>query len=194
MKIQALSFAARTREWQAAAQDVKSQRVKLVTVPLPDANEASEIAKVLGQEVSDDQLQQLARLPINFHIYFEDNSDTKLAFNTVMGAATSGMFASSSALAATQPNTPTLTVTQGAAGGALLGGVGGAGTAFILMGLKSTGDAFGNPYLSALGAILVGTALGGLTGTIVAKTDDYWVNVRKGGLDFGAGRTPRDRE
>jgi hypothetical protein len=85
-----------------------------------------------------------------------------------------------------------LTVEHAALGGAVIGAVGGVGIGMLMMGIKSTADALGQPILGSLGAVLCGIAAGAAGGAVIAT--QYSISVGPGGITVAPGPLPSKKE
>lgn len=67
------------------------------------------------------------------------------------------------------PHHPTITISQGVAAGAAIGGVAGISAILLAEGLRNTDSAIGNPVVAGLGMVLAGLA----AGAAFAKFDKF---------------------
>jgi hypothetical protein len=180
--------------WQAASEALGAGEVQRIKIPTAKTSDLSALAQYM-QNLSSGHLHDLHGANIVVNLHFTPHHETQIALNALCNALpTSALDVNTAAgLAATtaHPGTtrgiPCITIAQGAAGGAVIGGIGGASVALLLQGLKSTADVFGNPILSTLGTVLAGIAAGAVGGAIFAKTTEYSLTVGKTGVSIAAG-------
>ena len=175
--------------YQFAANRVQSSAV----LQSLDAGEIPKIDFPIGTSspgwaaIIDDARKHLAQMNasnqanININIHFENHHETNLAFQSIKAAmpavAPTAVIGDTAGQVRRLP--VQLTLKQGVAGGAMIGTIGGAGLAAILLSVKSTADAIGHPIIGTLGSILAGIAVGATTGAIIAT--DYDLHIGKDG-------------
>jgi hypothetical protein len=171
-------------------------KVAEIKVPMAKPEDLPTIATQLESGLSDDHLQVLASSPVIINLHFESHHEAQTVVNALNSVASPVPLARKpQSEAATSPashpdpsalQTPVLSIAQGAGGGAIIGGITGAGVVVLLQGLRSTTDAFANPVVSTIGAVLTGIGLGAATGTIVAKSNVFGIRVSRTGVDLTA--------
>lgn len=163
--------------WRAASGALISGEIQRIRIPTARATELPVISQYM-RDLTGEQLQGLNDTNIVVNLHFNSHHETQVAVNALRDALPSS---------SVETGGSSITIAQGATGGAVIGSVGGVGVALLLQSLKSTTEAFGNPILSTLGSVLVGIAVGAVGGAAFAKTTEYSVSVGKTGVTLAAG-------
>ena len=153
--------------------EMRSGTISEVFVPFPTQRENHELLTILNSRLSDDRYE-IEKSKVQINIHFEQSELNNPAFKAVESIATP-----------TGKEGPTLTITQGLVGGAVIGGIGGFGIATLAGLIKTTTDSSSNPFLMALGAVATGIAIGSAGGTAIALGRD--VDFKFG--EYGLGLT-----
>lgn len=174
-QISALQFLSNPQKTNAAVSLLAAGAIDKLRVPVPQQKHVPTLVEQIANGVTKEQMKALQNININLH--FESKRETQIAFNTIKQAVPE---------AKDTGKIPDVTMKQGIIGGAVIGGVTGAGVLALLQGLKSTADAFGNPILSAVGAVIVGIGIGATGGAIFSKTSEYNLKIGPTAVELAA--------
>lgn len=188
MKIQATASQFTAKSSSDFFKSLADGNVEKIGVPIARNEELSTIEAQLLKELPGDHIHALEKSTISVNIVFDSYEEAQLALSKFYARVPSKAEITSDSLRSSPPvlREPMFTVKQGLEGGAVIGGIGGAGIVTLLQGLRSTSDAFGDPVLSTLGSIFIGMSIGAASGGIVAKTDVFRLIVKKDSIEITA--------
>lgn len=185
---------ASSSHWQSASEALVAGDIHNIDIPIPDINALPAITQHINN-ITSEQLLDLHGTNISINLHFNSHPETQDALSLLQMVIPTNTFKPSTNEGGLEPITrigttggiPSITIAQGAEGGALIGGIGGAGVALLLQGIKSTADSIGNPILVTIGTVLAGIAAGAAGGAVFAKTSEYILTIGKDGVSVAAG-------
>ncbi len=183
-----------------ALESLKAGNVQRIDITIEEHNETANILKQLLESIVEDKLSSLAGIPMNINIHFGSNQEALAAFSKLYNSIPPGALESkpqSYVLPAQLPtsitpttNTQMFTIGQSAKGGAVIGGISGAGIGVLLNTFKSTAELTNDPILSTIGTVLCGIGAGALSGAVVHKANEFTIDLTPESLRLYAGNQP----
>jgi hypothetical protein len=194
MRVSATQILADQPQWRAASQALEKGEIPHLTIPIATSAELPKINQHLQLTLTPEQLATLAKANLNINVHFDTSHQAAQPVISLLSSVLAPP-AGPTPIAVPKPlspstgipATPPITILQGAGGGAVIGGIGGAGLGLLLQSLKSTADTLTNPVVGTIATVLLGIAAGAAGGAVYAKTTEYQVKITPGAVTLSAG-------